>query len=141
MYGSLWKGQWANTRFNFAIIIFIHLCYESWSNDLVDILNSLQNSYQNNDIFFQYIHLLTQKNHDKSSDHKKQIPDEKSFLFNLQLIEPPLMDTSDTLADTQSCSQLHTNTTFLTSHKRTPLLSGHLVMFPATYKHYIFNLP
>ena len=22
-----------------------------------------------------------------------------------------------------------------------PLVSGHLVMFPATYKHYIFNLP
>ena len=28
-----------------------------------------------------------------------------------------------------------------TSRRWTPLVSGHLVMFPATYKHYIFNLP
>ena len=28
-----------------------------------------------------------------------------------------------------------------TSRRLTPLVSGHLVMFSATYKHYIFNLP
>ena len=28
-----------------------------------------------------------------------------------------------------------------TSHRWTPLISGHLIMFLATYKHYIFNLP
>ena len=37
----------------------------------------------------------------------------------INTVEPPLTDTS---------------------HRRTPLVSGHLVMFPAAYKHYIFNL-
>ena len=35
--------------------------------------------------------------------------------------------------------QAYTNTAFLTPHKRTPLLSRHSVMVPATYKHRIFN--
>ena len=37
--------------------------------------------------------------------------------YKVCTVEPPLMDTS---------------------HRQTPLVSGHLVMFPATYKHYIF---
>ena len=41
-------------------------------------------------------------------------------LFINITVEPPLMDTS---------------------HRQTPLVSGHLVIFSATYKHYIFNLP
>ena len=43
-------------------------------------------------------------------------------------VEPPLTDTSHRwtpLISGHHCSQLHTNTTFLTSHKRTPLLNGH----------------
>ena len=43
-------------------------------------------------------------------------------------VEPPLTDTSrrrtPLVSGHLSCSQLHTNTTFLTSHKRSPLLSG-----------------
>ena len=38
----------------------------------------------------------------------------------INTVEPPLTDTS---------------------RRRTPLISGHFVMYPATYKHYIFNLP
>ena len=41
-------------------------------------------------------------------------------LITIALVEPPLTDTS---------------------RRRTPLISGHLVMFSATFKHYIFNLP
>ena len=42
------------------------------------------------------------------------------FLLKIYSVEPPLTDTS---------------------HRWTPLLSGQLVMFSDTYKHYIFNLP
>ena len=41
----------------------------------------------------------------------------------------PYSDTSLKQTLGLTCSQLHTNTTFLTSHIRTPLLSRHLVVF------------
>ena len=48
-----------------------------------------------------------------------KFPAEKSYGKSFT-VEPPLTDTS---------------------RRRTPLVSGHLVMFSATYKHYIFILP
>ena len=57
-------------------------------------------------------------------------------LLSIAVKQTPSVGGQLALPDSWSC----TSSAFLLSHKQTPLVSEHLAMFSATYKHYIFNL-